>query len=196
MTIYVKNNTSKDLKLPYNGEVYLFVAEGISTVDETVLSYEKLLRFYGYNNGYPNVSLISQPAQGEIDEALPALQVYDAVPPNINTLIENNTGIIGESNKYRFEYLLLEEALQNSNITITPASPITILSGGTNIGNITLAVPESTVFGIQNFGSSALNFTIGNVSINLASESSFEETFNAFTSVDIITTSSYNWFTK
>lgn len=196
MVIYVQNNTAEDIKLPYKGEVYVFPTGAICSVDETVLPYENLLRFYGWNNGYPNIPLIVQPTPGQVGASIPALQIYFTVPSAINTLIKDSCGIEGDANKWRFDYLLFEQSLQNSTITTTPPIPIPILSGGTGIGNATLIVPSSTVFGIQNFGNDILNFTIGSINITVSSESSFEDTFNPFTSVNISTTSSYNWFTK
>lgn len=191
MTIYVQNNSTDDLKLSLKGEIYLFLAGGISSVDETVIPYSQLLRFYGYNNGYPSISLISQPTQGEIGAAVPALQVYfTGLSVEAEALIKNNYGVRGDNNSQRKKYLLEQ--------SVTPSTPIvaTTKIGGQNTGNAVLTVPESTIFGIQNEDSNDLTYTINGITITVAGLSPSEEIFTPFTSVTIVASGKYNWNTN
>ena len=93
--------------------------------------------------------------------------------------------------KYLLEQLLLSEVNTGSGAILKP-----ILASGNGTGNATLSVPSSTSLNIQNTGPDSLSFTIGSITITMAPLSSFEDSFNAFTSVNIVTTSSYNWYTE
>jgi len=103
MTIYVENKTSSDMKFPYKGEIYLFLANGISSVDETVLPYSILSRAYGFENLYQ----IEQPTQNQISASQSALQTYfTGLSIEAEALIKSNYGVSGDSNVMRKKYLL------------------------------------------------------------------------------------------
>lgn len=111
MTLYIKNTTSSDIKYPYKGEVYLFVAGGISSIDETKLPYPLLTRAYGELTLYN----IEQPTQQQISEAVPAIQLpVVGVSVEAEALISGFYGMEGELNEQRRKYLLLVQAIKDS----------------------------------------------------------------------------------
>ena len=190
MTIYIQNNTTNDIKFNFKGEVFLFPTGDIVSLDETFLPYSNLERAYGYKALYH----IEQPTVNQINSSTPALQVYfTGLSQEEEDIIKRSYGADGSSNALRKLCLLWKQTAVDAGLG-NNSSPI--LAGASGSGNATLTVPTSTKFVIQNSGSDPLSFTISSITISLAPLSSFEDSFNPFTSIDIVTTSTYNWYSK
>jgi hypothetical protein len=111
MTIYVKNTTPTTLKFPYRGEVYLFVAEEIMSLDEIEVPYSLISRIYGWKNLYQ----IESPSGPEIAASIPALQVYvTGISAEAELLISSNFGMEGDKNCLRKQYKLMVQAFKDA----------------------------------------------------------------------------------
>jgi len=113
MTLYIKNTTGSNIKYPYKGEVYMFLAGGVSSIDETKLPYSLLTSAYGELTLYN----LEQPTQQQIDDSVPAIQLpVVGVSPVAEALISGFYGMEGELNEQRRKYLLLVQAIKEGTL--------------------------------------------------------------------------------
>lgn len=95
-------------------------------------------------------------------------------------------------NSKRLQYRKIE------NIEIPPieiTEPSVNASGNGNTNN-TLTVPSSSFFSLQNDSDNTIEITINDLTLFVAPYSSLNEKFTEFTSVGIVASGEYNWYSK